>query len=111
MGKMMIFFGENMNKDEIEKLKKQNVIVIPYGLYAGDDLIQIGIEIGIRSGEKNELVVTRYSHDIDDLIEKIRIAKEKAEKLPDTLPTHINNTMMERNDYNGFVIYRGEEFE
>lgn len=100
-----------MNKDEIEKLKKEIVIVIPYGLYAGDDLIQIGIEIGIRSGEKNELKVTRYSHDIDELIEKIKIAKEKAEKLPGRLPTHINDKVMERNDYNGFVIYRGEEFE
>ncbi len=100
-----------MNKDEIEKLKKQNVIVVPYGLYAGDDLIQIGIEIGIRSGEKNELKLTRYSHDIDELIEKIKIAKEKAEKLPDRLPDHINDTMMKKNGYNGFVIYRGTEFE
>lgn len=94
----------DMTEEEIEKLKKENVIVVPYGLYLAGDLIQKGIEIGIRTDEKSEFSVLQYSHDINELIEKIKIAKEKMEKLPDPLPD-------DEGIHQSFYIYRGKEYK
>lgn len=89
--------------EEIEKLKKEKIIVVPYGLYVAGDLIQTGIEIGIKD-EKNKLSVFRYDESIDKLVEKIRTAEKKMKELPDTLlPDNIGSA-------GGFVTYRGEEY-
>lgn len=92
---------ENIN---IENLKKESLIVVPYGLYVAGDLVQTGIEIGIKANEKDGFTIIRYNDEIDKIIQKIKDAKEKSKKLPDPLPENVL--------CNGsFQIYRGKEYE